>query len=64
MYVLGVQEQFCFGEEIAEVMSFETLAVNITRSVPACNQASVFLHLSYEHNGRVFGKLNYTHCSS
>ena len=52
-----VQEQFCFGEEIAtEVTSFETLPVNIRRSKPACGQASVSLTLSFEVNGTTFSE--------
>ena len=56
-FVIVVQEQFCFGEEIAtEVASFETLPVNITRSEPACGQASVSLTLSFEDNGTTFSE--------
>ena len=57
MYVLYmfmsvvIQEQFCFGGEITdEVISFESLPVNITRKGPACNQASVTLSLSFGTN--------------
>ena len=58
IFVIVVQEQFCFGEEIAtEVTSFETLPVNITRSKPACGQASVSLILSFEDNGTTFSEL-------
>ena len=53
-----VQEQFCFGEEIAEVQSFEKSVVSIARSGPACNEASILVHLSFIENGLHFGKLN------
>ena len=56
--VLDVQELFCFGEEVATVESFETLVVNITRHVPACNKASVLVHLFFVENGLNYGELH------
>ena len=54
-----IQEQFCFGGEITdEVISFESLPVNITRKGPACYRASVTLSLSFEGNNvTTFSKL-------
>ena len=54
-----IQEQFCFGGEITDdVISFESLPVNITRKRPACYRASITLFLSFEgNNGTTFSKL-------
>ena len=55
--VIVIQEHFCFGEEIAtEVTSFETLPVNITRSEPAWEQASVSVTLSFVDNHATFSE--------
>ena len=32
------KEELCFGEEITEVTSLTSLAVNVTRSGPACRE--------------------------
>ena len=60
--VLGIQEQFCFGEEITtEVTSFKTLAVNITRNSSTCN-ASINLTLSFDDNNTTFCKFMHSLC--
>ena len=56
--VLDVQDLFCFGEEVATVENFETLVVNITRHVPACNKASILVHLFFVENGLNYGELH------
>ena len=63
IYVIEVQEQFCFGEKItAEVTSFETLSINITRNSPACQQTSTDLTLSFDDNGTTFSKFVHSSC--
>ena len=61
-----IQEQFCFGGEITDdVISFESLPVNITRKGTACNQTSITLSLSFE--GSTFSESNgliYVHIHS
>ena len=57
IYVIEVQEQFCFGEEItSEVTSFKKLPINITRNSPACQQTFTDLTLSFDDKGTTFSK--------
>ena len=56
MHYSDVQEEFCFGEEEVEVTAavanFKAVAVNITRSSPACGAASISLNLAFK-NGKI-----------
>ena len=56
IFLIVVQEQFCFGEEITDGRtSLETLPINITRNNSNC---SVFLTLtlSFEDNGTFYSE--------
>ena len=48
--MIDVQEEFCFGEENTEITSLSTVIVNITRSSPACGEATIRLNLSFANN--------------
>ena len=52
------QEEFCFSEENTElaIASLKEVAVNITRSSPACGVASITLNLSFKSNGMTMCK--------
>ena len=51
------KEELCFGEEITEVTSLTSLAVNVTRSGPACTEHSFGLCLTLSKSGPgVWGK--------
>ena len=45
------KEELCFGEEITEVTSLTSVAVNVTRSGPACRANLFALCLLYNKSG-------------
>ena len=59
--MIDAQEEFCFSEENTElaIANLKEVAVNITRSSPACGVASITLNLSLKSKGMTLCKYNY-----